>query len=103
MQLTDPKKAEYIGNGAGTRRTTADSSPDILFSHLLRDVFDRQKTENFLDETLAARTRPRRASSVLPMGFSVPLPVTVGGAPFRWPGRAATESNQGLAERRDRG
>ena len=33
------------------------------------------------------------------MGFSVPLPATVGGAPFRWPGRTAAEGKKyGLAE-----
>ena len=42
-------------------------------------------------------TLPRRAFAVLLSGFPLPLPITVGGAFFRRPGRTAAKSNQRAA------
>ena len=104
MHLTDMEKAEYIANGAGAPRQNRAPPRRTSYFRIFCEMYSvNGNLRTFHDESTAARTRPRRASSVLLLGFSGPPLTTVGGAPFRWPGRTAAESNPGPAERRDRG
>ena len=92
MHLTDTAKAEYIGIGAGAPRQNRGPPRRTSFFRIFCEMYSvNGNLRNFHDGTLATRTRPRRASSVLLMGISGPPLTTVGGAPFCRPGRAAAE------------
>lgn len=90
MTVTD--KSEYIGAGAGTPRPNrGDRHQTSYVSHLLRDDSASRKLRTFSTKHQQHGYAPRRASSVLLLGFSVPLLATAGGALFCRPGRSSTE------------
>lgn len=90
--MTDTDEAGYTANGVAAHGKPAELRAGHPVFRIFREMYSvNGNLRTFHDESTAARTRPRRASSVLLLGFSGPPLTTVGGAPFRWPGRAAAE------------
>lgn len=101
MYLTDTDEAGYTGNGVAAHGKPAELRAGHPVFRIFCEMYSiGRKLRTFTTNQQQRGRAPRRASSVLLLGFSVPLPVTVGGALFCRPGRAPSEEKHGAADKR---